>query len=106
MAKSLNKKQSDYLKKVYFDSKSPVSFSGLQRVWNHIKEEGIVSRSELKQWLQAQDTYTSYHPFKRKFKRPRVVVAKVDDVWGLMLLTWSHTKSRMKVMPSLLCLLT
>ena len=82
MAKSLNKKQSDYLKKVYFDSKSPVSFSGLQRVWNHIKEEGVVSRSELKQWLQAQDTYTSYHPFKRKFKRPRVIVAKVDDVWG------------------------
>ena len=82
MAKPLSKQKDDYLKKKYFDSKSPVSYSGLQRVWNFIKNDGVVSRSELKHWLQSQDTYTSYHPYKRKFRRPRVIVANVDDVWG------------------------
>ena len=82
MAKPLSKQKDNYLKKIYFDSKSPVSYSGLQRVWNFIKNEGVVSRSELRHWLKSQDTYTSYHPYKRKFRRPRVVVANVDDVWG------------------------
>ena len=78
----LDKKKREYLQNVYFTPKSPGSFGSVQKVWKHIREDGVVSLNELKQWLLEQDEFTSYRSYKQKFRRPRVVVPYVDAVWG------------------------
>ena len=78
----LTKNKREYLEKVYFTPGQPGAFGGINRVWNVIKNDGKVSKKELKTWLLEQETYTSHRQFRRKFKRPRVVVPYTDAVWG------------------------
>ena len=78
----LDKDKRDYLKSIYFDAKNPASFSGVSKVWKLIKSDGKVSRKELEQWLLEQDTYTSYFPVNRKFRRPKTISPYVDAIWG------------------------
>ena len=78
----LNQEKRDYLKTVYYNPSRPAAFGGINKLWKVIKEDGIVTRKELKDWLLEQDTYTSSRPYIRKFKRPRTVVPHVDAIWG------------------------
>ena len=78
----LNKEKRQYLEKLYFTPGNPGAFGGINRLWNLIKEDGKVTRKELKNWLLEQDTYTSHRQFRRNFKRSRVVVPYKDAVWG------------------------
>ena len=71
----------NYLKSVYFNPKSPVAFSGLQKVWNYIKHDKKVTKNELKDFLLEQDVYTSYLPSKKKFLRPKVVSPYLNYMW-------------------------
>lgn len=86
---NLTNDQRSYLKKVYFDLKSPVAFSGFEKVWRYIKsdksriQKGLkLRKSQLKDWLLQQDEYTSYFPAIRKFKRPKTISPFVDYIWG------------------------
>ena len=78
----LNKEKSDYLAAIYFDPRNPASFSGLEKIWRLIKKDKKVSRQELKEWLLAQDTYTSYYPVRRKFRRPKTISPYPNAIWG------------------------
>ena len=78
----LTKEQRKYLSSIYFDPANPASFSGLEKIWKLIKAEGKVTKKQLYQWLREQDTYTSYFPLKRNFKRPRTISPSVNAFWG------------------------
>lgn len=81
---SLTKEQKDHLEKIYFDPSNPVSFSGLDKLWNALKKNNRydISKRQLKDWLLTQDTYTSYFPRKINFKRPRTISPRTDYIWG------------------------
>ena len=65
----------EYLKSVYFDSENPASYGGLDKLYRHVKSEGLnISKGQIKKWLSQQSIYTKHRPVKRTFKRTRVVV--------------------------------
>jgi len=70
------------LEQVYYDPSHPASFGGVDSVYRAAKEKGLkITRSEVQQWLQKQDTYTLHKPVKWRFKRGRVYVDKIDEQW-------------------------
>lgn len=81
MADTLTNDQKQYLQNVYFDSKSPVAFSGINKTWNFIRKDNKVTKKQLVKWLLSQDSFTSFRPLKKNFKRPRVVSPYKNYLW-------------------------
>ena len=73
-----------YLKSIYFDVKSPASFTSPEKLYQIVKKQGkyIISRNKIKQWLREQDVYTLHRDLKRRFTRRKIVTSGVDVQWG------------------------
>lgn len=74
-----------YLRKIYYNPKNTGSFSGPTKLYNIVKKEGKhnISLNEIRKWLQNQDAYSLQRPVKRKFKRTRVIVGGLNDMWDV-----------------------
>ena len=70
-----------YLKDIYLDPANPASFSNPQRLYKYIKKEGKfkISHSQIKKWIQKQESYSRNKSVKRNFQRGRVIVSGIDD---------------------------
>ena len=70
-----------YLEKIYFNPEHPASFEGPLRLYKVVKDEGKfkISHSQIKKWIQKQESYSRNKGVKRKFERGRVIVAGIDD---------------------------
>ena len=70
-----------YLKSIYFDPSHPASFGGPDRLYQIVKKEGKykISHSQIKKWIQKQESYSRNKGVKRNFQRGRVIVAGIDD---------------------------
>ena len=70
-----------YLKDIYLDPSHPASFSNPQTLYKVAKKEGKykISHSQIKKWIQKQESYSRNKSVKRKFQRGRVIVAGIDD---------------------------
>lgn len=66
----------DYLKSIYFDPSHEGSYSGVDKLYRAVKNDGRynLSRGEIKSWLSRQRSYTAHKPIRRRFKRRRVIV--------------------------------
>ena len=75
----MNAEQKAYLRAIYYDPSHPASYSGLNKLYREVKREGRyeIKRKLLKEWLTSQETYGLHHQARRRFKRPRVMVAGV-----------------------------
>lgn len=75
----------EYLEKIYSDPKHEAGFSGVEKLFRFVKKEGVfeLSRKQIKQWLEGNDTYTLHRPVRRKFTRSRVIAYGMDDVWQM-----------------------
>ena len=64
-----------YLHNLYYDIRSPVAYSSYSKLYPHIKREGKyhISPKYLKKWLSKQETYTTFHPARRTFRRPKIL---------------------------------
>ena len=73
----------DYLKKIYYDPKSPASFAGASKLWAHVNAEGKykISKYRIQKWLRGQENYTLTRQVRRSFRRNRVVVEGLDSMW-------------------------
>ena len=70
-----------YLKRIYYDSKNPASFSGLGKFYNYVKRNRKdISKSSVFKWLRKQEAY-SLHRQTFKPQRTPIVVAGIDDQW-------------------------
>ena len=87
----MDKKVKEYIGSVYYDPSHPASFSGINKLYETIrKNKGIsVNKNDLTKWLQGQDVYSMYKPYKSKFRRSRVVVKGIDDLWDMDLMDMS-----------------
>ena len=64
-----------YLESLYRNPEKAGSFSGVDKLYKAIKEEGRfrITRKKLKQWLASQETYTIHRQAKRRYPRRRVI---------------------------------
>ena len=60
-------------------------FGGVERLYRDVKKEGKydISRAQLKKWLMKQDTYTLHKQARRHYKRNRVIVGGIDELWQM-----------------------
>ena len=74
-----------YLKDIYLDPSHPASFGGPDRLYKIVKKEGKhkISHSQIKRWIQKQESYSLNKGIKRKFQRDRVVVEGIDDQFDI-----------------------
>ena len=77
-----------YLEKIYHDPKHPASYSSPKKLLKAIRAEGKrdISFGKIKKWLSSQDTYTSHHPSRKRFKRNVVHVDGIDEQWDMDLM--------------------
>ena len=70
-----------YLKDIYLDPSHPASFSNPVTLYKVVKKEGKykISHSQIKKWLQKQESYSRNKSVKRNFQRGRVIVSGIDD---------------------------
>ena len=75
----------DYLSSVYYDPKRSGGFGGVDRLYKDVRKEGKfkISGTEIKKWLMEQDTYTLHKPIQHNFKRSRVIVGGIDQLWQM-----------------------
>ena len=75
----------EYLSSVYYDPKRSGGFGGVDRLYDDVKKEGKfkASRKQIKEWLMEQDAYTLHKPIQRRFRRNRVLVGGIDELWQM-----------------------
>ena len=71
------------LKDSYYNPSSPACFSGVEKLYEFVKKNGQykISKRSIKQWLAKQEAYTSHHPVRRRFKRPKVLSFSKNYQW-------------------------
>ncbi|GFY73621.1 uncharacterized transposon-derived protein F54H12.3 [Trichonephila inaurata madagascariensis] len=65
------------LEKVCQESEHPGSFEAVEALFK--ATDGKVSRKDIKKWLSAKDSYTLHKPIKKKFKKNRVFVSRMNQ---------------------------
>ena len=80
-----------YLKDIYLDPSHPASFGSPDRLYKIVKKEGKhkISHSQIKKWIQKQESYSLNKGLKRKFQRGRVVVEGIDDQFDIDLASFN-----------------
>ncbi len=75
----------DYLSSIYYDPKRSGGFGGVDRLYKDVKKDGKfkISRTDIKNWLMKEDTYTLHKPIQRNFKRNHVIVGGIDQPWQI-----------------------
>ena len=75
----------EYLAQVYYNPKRSGALGGVERLYRDVKKDGKydISRAQLKKWLMKQDTYTLHKPARRHYKRNRVIVGGIDELWQM-----------------------
>ena len=77
-----------YLSSLYYNSKHPASYSGPEKLYQYVKEEGQhrIGKHRIRKWLQDQESYSLTRGARRRFKRSRVIVDGVDSLWDMDLM--------------------
>ncbi|GFW64837.1 uncharacterized transposon-derived protein F54H12.3 [Trichonephila clavipes] len=63
--------------KVYQETEHPGSFGGVEALFK--ATNGKFSRKDIKKWLCAKDSYTLHKPIKKKFKKNRVLISRMNQ---------------------------
>ena len=75
----------EYLTQLYYNPKRAGALGGVERLYRDVKKDGKydISRAQLKKWLMKQDTYTLHKPARRHYKRNRIIVGGIDELWQM-----------------------
>lgn len=86
---------SNYLHTIWYDTNHPASYSGPDKLYRIVKNQGHfkIGRRRIKQWLQDQDSYGLSRNVIRKFPRNRYVVNTIDSLWEIDLADVSNIKA-------------
>lgn len=73
----------DYLAKIYYDPFAAGSFTGVDKLFRYVQNEGKynISKYKVRKWLQRQEPYSLQRPVRRQYRCNKVVVAGIDDQW-------------------------
>ncbi|XP_048510502.1 uncharacterized protein LOC125500732 [Athalia rosae] len=67
------------LEEIYYDPAHPAGYVGARNLERAAR--GEKTRTMIKKWLAAQDTYTLHKSVRRNFERARYEVFNIDEVW-------------------------
>lgn len=81
----------DILSNIYFDPAHVAGFRGEKALTESVKNQ--INKSEVKKWLQAQDSYTLHKPLRYKYPMLRYNVSNIDDLWEIDLIDMQSLKS-------------
>jgi len=82
-----NEKLDGILFNTYYNPSSTAAFSTCDRLFSHIKKEGVpVKRQEVSNWLKSQPTYTLHRDRRIRFKRNYYNITNIDDLWEMDLI--------------------
>ncbi len=62
---------------LYYSPREPASFSSVTK----LQKASNAKSSLLVKWLEGQDTYTLHKPYRKHFRRNRVIVYAMDEQW-------------------------
>jgi len=72
-----------YLREIYYDPDSDVSYSDIKALWNRVKKDRAkherIKYQELKQWLTKQRTYILHKALHKSFPTRKTYVPNIDD---------------------------
>ena len=88
----LSNMEEEQLKDIYYDPSHPASFAGPRKLYNAVKSEGI-SLQQVRDFLKKQDTYTLHHSVRRKVRRNKVFVPRIDHQWDADLMDMQQISS-------------
>lgn len=75
-------KYDNLLNSIYYDIKNPNSFSNSNVLYKEAKKiDHKINLKDVENWLKAQFTHTLHKQPRRKFKRNRIIVEDIDEVW-------------------------
>ena len=68
------------LTSLYLEPSQPTGFRGLDAVYRAVKEKrkNKITRKQVRDWLSQQDVYTLHKSGRRRYKRSRVIVSRID----------------------------
>lgn len=77
--------QDKYLSQIYYTPQSPASFSGAEKLWQHVKSrpdkpDGL-KLEVIRAWLKEQETHAIHQPPKTKFETESIVTEYPDYQW-------------------------
>ena len=71
-----------YLRNLYFNPKSPVSYSSVPKLWKQIKaDKKSIKYKELKDFLSDLATYQLHKPISKKHSYRKTMVSYIDQQW-------------------------
>ena len=65
------------LKTIYYDPKHPAGFASISKL---AKESGV-SQKKVKEWFEAQPTYTLHRAARKKYPTRKYIVHDIDEQW-------------------------
>lgn len=79
-ADTANPSLDSQLKGIYYDPKSPASYSGAKKLYTAAKELHVpVTHEQIRRWLANQYTYQVHKKTKKKFRRRQVAVSGIKS---------------------------
>lgn len=70
------------LASLYYTPASAAAYGGVDRLWAAArKQDPLISRSTVKDWLASQLTYTLHKYARRNYPRQRYLVSRIDEEW-------------------------
>lgn len=79
------------LNKIYYDLSKGGAYTSPTKLYQILKARGIhgIGKYTITKWLQNQDDYSFQKPARKSFKKPRVVVNKIDQQYDMDLIDFS-----------------
>ena len=73
----------NFLKKLYYDVKEPASYAAPATFYRAVKEKSKdkITRKQVNDWLNSQDTYNLHRRTRKKIHRNRIIVVGIDIRW-------------------------
>jgi hypothetical protein len=94
----LSKKIDKYLHKIYYNPELPGSFSSHDKLWRYIStlndKPHALTKLKIKQWVESQDTHSIHKQLKIKFKREKIIVGSIGELWESDLIDLSMLKEQ------------
>ena len=70
------------LDKIYYESSTPGSYGGVQRLFREAKAQGLnVTENLIKNYLSNQASYSLHKPARKNFSRNPTIVGGIDHQW-------------------------
>ena len=88
------------LREIYKNPESSGGLGGVERLYKAAKKEGLrnVNRKTVLKTLQTERTYQIHKPYRRNFRRSRILTFHINDLWEADLIQktgLSHLNSKM-----------